>query len=329
MKNVFILGLLLLGLLPVSLAQNVEGSMDDRDRIAVMPVVPKQAEDLSATTEQNLISRLQRIATEEGLGATSQASRFMMVVNLDVISKNTTATAPPMVAMDLDLSLMLIDHETDVTFNTVAVSLKGVGRNDTKAIMQALRNLRSDHQDLRTFMAVGKRKIMEYYNAKCDFIIKRAQTLADNQKFEKALHELTTVPEVCRDCYFRAMDESSIIFDRYQDFLCDKNLQAARATWIANQNSQGANAVARYLAALQPNAACFDEAQNLVKEIRDKVRQDEVRDWDFKLKQWDDQVDLRKQAIEASRQVGIAFGEGQPDQVIDLSGTPYRRPIGL
>jgi hypothetical protein len=325
MQYFIALGLMALSLIGLSPAQNVEGSMDDRDRIAVTPVLPRQAENISATIEQNLFNRLQRVATLEGIGASSQSSRFLMVTDLDVITKDVTPTAPPMVSMQIDLSLTIMDFETSNTFSSVVVPLKGVGRTETKAMMQALKGLSSDNQDIRSFLAVGKRKILEYYNSQCDFIIERARTLAANQEFERSLHQLMSVPEVSRDCYFRALDESKVVFDQYQDFLCDQNLQKARAVWAANPNARGANAVAPYLADIQPSAACYEEAQGLVQQISSKVLQDEQRDWDFKMKVWDDQVDLREQEIEATRQIGVAYGSNQPNQVINLVGSPYRR----
>ncbi|MEM9986201.1 MAG: hypothetical protein AAF804_14005 [Bacteroidota bacterium] len=318
MKFNIILCVLLLGVCGSLSAQNTEWSMDDMGRIALTPILPVQAEGVSATTNQNLLNRLQRVATQEGLGAVSRDSRFLLVVNMDVIDKNVTATAPPMVAMNVDLSLLIVDYETKNTFSSAVVSLRGAGQNETKATMQALKGLRSNDPELRRFMADGKRKIIEWYNAQCDFIIKKAQTEASMQNFDQALYTLVTVPEVCKDCYFRAMDEATVIYDQYLDFLCERNLQAAKSTWIANPNMRGANAVIPYLSALQPDAACFDEAESLVDEIRQKVRQDEQRDWNFMLKQWDDGVSLESQRIEAMRQVGVAYGNNQPERVYQL-----------
>ncbi len=318
MKLNIILCVILLGAWSSLSAQNTEWSMDDMGRIALTPILPDQAEGVSATTNQNLLNRLQRVATQEGLGAVSRDSRFLLVVNMDVIDKNITATAPPMVAMNVDLSLLIVDYETKNTFSSAVVSLRGAGQNETKATMQALKGLRTNDPELRRFMADGKRKIIEWYNAQCDFIIKKAQTEAAMQNFDQALYTLVTVPEVCKDCYFRAMDEAAVIYDQYMDFLCERNLQAAKSTWIANPNMRGANAVIPYLSALQPDASCFDEAESLVDEIRQKVRQDEQRDWNFMLKQWDDGVSLQSQRIEAMRQVGVAYGNNQPERVYQL-----------
>lgn len=303
--------LLFLSWIPLA-AQNNEGEMDDRGRIPLTPIVSPQTESISGSATQNLLSKLQHAANENGLGATTANGRFLLVANVNIVTKDITSTAPPMVALNIDLDLVMVDYLTQQTFSSTSIPLKGVGQNETKAMIQALRALSDTNDKLQRCLTQGKTRIIEFYNTQCDFIIKEAQTLASMQQFEQAIAKLTSVPVVCKDCYFRAMNEAGTIFDQYQDFLCEKNFAAAKSVWIANPNSRGANAIIPYLANLLPNAACYEEAQTLVQEVRTKVRQDEQRDWDFMLKTWDDRVDLQRQRIDAYRQVGVAFGQNQP-----------------
>lgn len=300
-------------------AQNNESTMDDRARIPLTSVLMPQAEQLSGSAAQNLLSKLQRAANENGMGATAESERFLLVANVNVITKDITATAPPMVSMSIDLDLVIVDYLTKQTFSSVSIPLKGAGQNETKAIIQALRALNESNSDLQQCLAKGKTRIIEYYKTQCDFLIKEAQTLASMQQFEAAIAKLIGVPEVCKDCYFNSMDAAGEIFDQYQDFLCEQNLAKAKSIWIANPNSQGANAMAAYLSQLLPNAACYAEAEALIEEVRSKVLQDEQRNWDFRLKTWDDSIDLEEQRVEAFRSVGISYGENQPDTSLDLN----------
>ena len=48
----------------------------------------------------------------------------------------------------------------------------------------------------------------------------------------------------------------------------------------------------------------------LYKEIKGKV----LDDWKFEMKQYQDGVDIQKLQIDAARQVGIAYGNHQPNQ---------------
>ncbi len=48
----------------------------------------------------------------------------------------------------------------------------------------------------------------------------------------------------------------------------------------------------------------------LYREIKGKV----LEDWQFEMKQYQDGIDLEKLRIDAARQVGVAYGNNQPQQ---------------
>ena len=54
---------------------------------------------------------------------------------------------------------------------------------------------------------------------------------------------------------------------------------------------------------------------DLYKDIKAKMKDD----WNFEMREkYKDDIALRKQAIEAARAVGVAFGEGQQPQTTNL-----------
>ena len=57
-------------------------------------------------------------------------------------------------------------------------TVKGVGENTNKAYASALKNIKANDPNFSTFIQKGKTKIIEYYNSRCDFILKEANTLA-------------------------------------------------------------------------------------------------------------------------------------------------------
>lgn len=301
----------IMGAICMAAAQNQEGTLDDIGRIALTTLVPDQAENIPPAAAQNLNNKLQRLATQNGLGAVD-GSRFLMVAYLDVINKDVTATAPPMVSMNTDLTLMIVDYETQQTYSSTTVSLKGVGQNENKAIIQALRQVNSRNKTIQAFIDKGKSRIVQFYNAQCDFIIQKGLALADMQKFDEALYTLTSVPEVCKECYTKAMNASGTVYRKYLDFVCETEFAKAKSVWVANQNYAGANLAATSLAKVLPGASCYDEAQKLVEDIRYEINKDEDRNWDFMLQQWNDQVSLEQQRISAYRAVGVAYGQNQP-----------------
>jgi len=292
------------------LAQNDEGKSDDNARIVLNAFVSDQVEGLTASVKANLTNKLNQIASENGLSGSSWNPRFILTPNVVVLTKDITPTAPPMHAYTLELTLYVGDGIDGVKFANESVTLKGVGINETKAYTIALQGIKPTDPALQALVEKGKKRIIEYYNTRCDFIIKEAQMLESQNKFDEAIFRLTTVPEVCFDCYTRCMDAVGPIFQKLIDRDCQIRLAEARNRWAASPDASGANAVANLLALIEPNSACFAEAQTLASTVSQRMLQIDGREWDFKLRT---EIDLQSQRIEAARAVGVAYGENQPD----------------
>ena len=134
----------------------------------------------------------------------------------------------------------------------------------------------------------------------------KARSLAKQKDFEQALFLMQSIPSEC-DKYVQAVELGNEIYQMYVDYLCDINLAKARTAWAAEQNSYGASAAGEYLSQIYPEAKCYGEAMALYSEIKGKV----LDDWKFEMKMYQDGVDLERERINAWRDVGVAYGQGQ------------------
>lgn len=191
-------------------------------------------------------------------------------------------------------------------FATASLNAKGVGTNETKAYIDAVKHINANSKQFKELAETGKAKIIAYYEAQCDNIIKKAQSLAKQKNYEAALYELTVIPDVC-SCYDRALEATAEIYQQYIDYLCDVNLAKARTAWAAEQNADGAKKAGDYLANIYPDAKCYKEGMDLYREIKGKV----LDDWKFEMKIYQDGVDLERERIRAWRDVGVAYGNHQ------------------
>lgn len=92
-------------------------------------------------------------------------------------------------------------------------------------------------------------------------------------------------------------------------------LNRARAIWAAGQNDRSAVEACELLSNIDPDAACYGQAQSLMAEIKKQVRSD----IDFEMRQkYNDQVRLESDRIAAARAVGVAFGNGQKPTTTNL-----------
>ena len=258
MKKILLSLLMIIGYNAYS--QNTLGKSDDAARITLAAYVPQQIDKMPDAARSILANKLNQIVTQNGMGGAANNERFIITANVNVISKDLTATAPPMTALVLEVTLYIGDGFVGTKFSSTSISVKGVGESETKAYISALKGISPTNSNIQSFVGNGKSKIIEYYNSKCDFIIKEAQTLVSQNNFEEAIFKLTSVPEVCKDCYDKCMDAVGPIYQKQIDRECKSKLMEANTAWNAAQDSYGADTAGGILAQIDPNASCYKEA---------------------------------------------------------------------
>jgi hypothetical protein len=284
----------------LSIAQNSLGKTDDLGRIAIAAIVPTEA-GIPEGAGTMLKSKLQQITTQNGLGASEYNARFAIVPVVTIISKEITPTAPPMHALNMEITFYIVDAVSQNIFSQTSISLKGVDKTEEKAYIQGIKNVNVKHGQFRGFVEKGKEKILEYYNSQCDVFIKGAQALAGQKKYEEALFLLFSVPDVSRECFDKCMDISVDIYKQYADQKCNEHLQAAKAAWAGKELSK----VEENLGKITPDMACFPEAERLIADITAKVEAEGGTSWNYKMKKYDDSVEKEKMLIQAGKEVAI------------------------
>lgn len=299
MRAIVVVAYVLLYSITSLFAQNSEGKMDDKGRIALAAFVPEQADNIPSASRQKLATIMGQIATQNGLGAASESSRFCMVPMVNVVSKEITATAPPMHAMNIEVVLFIVDAQSQKIFSQTSIAVKGVGQTEDKAFMQALNGIKPKAGQFKGFVESGKTKIIEYYNSQCDAIIQAAKALAGQRKYEEALYILLSVPDVCRECYDKCLNYSIEIYTAYANYKCTECMAGAKAAYA----SMNVDKAAGYLSQITPDMECYPEAVALVEEIKQKQLADGANVWNFKMKQYDDQIEKDKMMINAGKEV--------------------------
>ncbi len=301
MKKLVIAAALLLAGSTFSFAQNSLGKSDDAERLAIAAVVPDGAGDIPEGAKSMLMNKMRQIATQNGLGASEFGTRFALVPAVSVLTKDITPTAPPQQVVTLEIIFYVVDAVGQTIFSQTSVQFKGVGQTEDKAYIMAIKNISPKMGQFKGLIEKGKEKIIEYYNSQCDVILKGAQALAAQRKYEEAIFNLIAVPDVCRECYDKSMNLSAEIYKQYEDYTCGKNLAAAKAAW-ANLDSDKA---AESLGLIDPEAKCYADAQQLADQIQKKLLED-GKVWDFKVKKYDDATSMEKQKLQNIHDIGVA-----------------------
>lgn len=293
----------------ITFAQEQIQTMDDAARIALSAYMDPSS-SIPNNAKKTLKDRMQKIITKNGMGS-AKNTRFIMTANVRELNLEKSETAPVIYIYNLEVNLYIGDGIDGTLFSSCSLEVKAAGDSKDKAYMAALKKIKASDPQYQIFINEGKKKIVDYYTAKCDFIITQAQTKAKNQDFDAAIAELMQVPDVCKECYDKCMAAAQPIYQEKINQEGAKLLAEARGVWSAGQDVAAAEAAAAILAQINPQSSAFAGAESLNAEMAKRVKELDKREWDFMLKQQQDEVDLEKASIKAIRDIGVAYGENQ------------------
>lgn len=291
-------------------------TQSDASRIVLNAAVIDKENKLPEEAKNQLIAKLNQVATENGVGGNALSARFVIAAKINVLSKDIIAGPPQMIAQNLEIAFFIGDAIDNSIFSNTSISLKGVGINENKSLISAIQNINPKNKQFVDLINSGKNKIIEYYAAQCDFIIKKAATLSNKQEYDAAIYELMQVPEVCKSCYEKCMDAVQPVYQKKIDWEAVQSLNEAKNIWNAAPNYKGAEDARILLNKIEPASSSYNEALALGETIRKKIEADEKRNWDFKMKKYADGVKLEQQRIEAARQMAIEYYRNQPQTII-------------
>lgn len=282
--------------------------------IHLMAIEANPDGEMPEAAGEYLFNRLCTAVTGDGISATGQYAQFFIAAKALPLYEQAVTGAPVKTALTLSLNLYIGDYWGEKVFDRMSLEIRGVGESRERAYLNAFRLLNKNNQQVANFLEKGKQRIIAYYDAEYNNIIREAQRESALRNYERALFLLGAVP-VCCNGYDAVADELVKTYHEYIDYNCDRLLMQARNAWAVHPDQRGAAEAARILNQLEPDAACYGDAMDLYREIKDKMKDD----WNFEMREkYKDSIELRKQTIEAARAVGVAFGEGQQPQTTNL-----------
>ena len=310
MKKVFLLFILCFLLCGnIISAQDAKPAMDDAARIALSTYMDYSSQ-IPNNARKVLKDKMQKIITKSGMGS-AKNTRFIMTANVRELNLEKSETAPVIYIYNLEVNLYIGDGIDGTLFSNYSVEVSAAGDTKEKAYLAALKKIKASDPAYQIFIDEGTKRIVDYYASKCDFIIAQAQTKAKNQDFDAALFDLMQVPDICKECYDKCMAAAQIVYQEKIDQEGAALLAEARNVWKAGQDVVAADNAAAILSKINPQSTAFPEADKLSTEIAKRIQELDKREWDFKLKKQQDEVDLEKASIKAIRDIGVAYGENQ------------------
>lgn len=297
----------------IALSNNLFAQIvNDIGKIALSVVMPENVEGLNTSQLSKLETKISQIVITSGLAASGYNNNFVVYPKFAIYETNVVEGGmQDITVITSELNLFIKQVDNNIMFSTTSKQLKGSGSSKELAITNAITKISSNDPDFKAFIETGKTKIIKYYETKCDDIIKKSDSFVQMQKFEEALGLLMTVPEEVSSCYNQIQVKSIAAYKAYQTQKCSVVIQKARTT-IASNDFVGA---LNLLAEIDPSATCFKEAQSIAKTAEAKVTAEEKKQWGFQMKQYNDEVSLEKQRINAIKDIVVSYYKSQHTNV--------------
>ncbi len=305
MKKI-IFGIIMSYLIPsVSVAQNCD--------IPIRVVCSPQAEDIPENALELLNSRLIAAISNDGIVASSYG-QFILTAKFNHITEDVVAGPPRQFAVHSFLTLYIGEVEGQQIYSSKTFELRGVGTSLQRAIVNSFRPINARNADFEQFVEVGRSKILTYFNNNYATILARANKAAVMKRFDEALYYACSIPE-CSTGYESASDVVMKIFQSYMDSDSELLFNKAYTAWVSSPNAEGARIASMYLSLVEPSSAVYSKSRQLADEIKNTVR----GDYEFDVREkYNDAVSIKKAYIDAARQIGVAYGNGQKETTTNL-----------
>jgi hypothetical protein len=283
-------------------------------QIQLTPFVTGTAQGLDKNIQEMVENRLRGIISANGMNSGVNTA-FVLAAKFNVIDKAIIPGPPKKVVTVLEFSLAIGNGKSNQCFGSCSFEIKGVGNTDQAAIISALKGVKTKNPKIAELVKTATERIVAYYEENGPKLISQANTLVTKQSYEEAIDILSQIPMECSH-YATAVQTMNTAFQKHIDETGQKIFMEAKAMWATSQEEVNATKIVSMLAQIDPNAACYAEANKLVQTIGNRIQKlkDEALAYERKMEQMamKNAADLEKARIKAARDVAVAYAENQP-----------------
>lgn len=306
--------LFVLLILAFNFSSNAQIQFDNFSRVVLNTYL---REDIAIPTEAKilLITKLNQITNANGIAGSQVNPRFIITASVSLGTKDIIPGPPQMIAQNLNITLFVGDAISNTMFSSIGLNVQGVGTNDNKAFIEAIKNINPKNKEISLFLEDGKKKIISYYSTQCNFIQKEALALTKQEKYDEAIYQLLLVPNVCDECYLKCLDVLTHVYQQKIDSECKQTLQEAKKSWLLSSNKETALTIAEKISSISPLALCINEAKVFIEQVQKEVNLNEKEKKNIELKIYQDKVELEKQRIAACEKIALEYIKSYPKTI--------------
>lgn len=283
--------------------------------IPIRIITSPQVENIPDGVLDMLNSKLAVAVSADGISDAVAYGQFFITAKFNHVTEDVVPGSPRQFAIHTSLTLLIGEIEGQRIYSSKTFDLRGVGTSTQRALINSLQAVNAENTNLKQFINAGRDKIIDYYNQNYSNILAKAKQAANMKKFDEALYYACSIPECCNG-YNEATDIIVHIFQSYIDHDSKVLYHKANHAWASSPNSEGARIASLYLSLIDPSSSVYSDSQQLATEIKKTIRGDYIFD---KQERYKDSVALKRAYIDAARQIGVAYGNGQKEATTNLN----------
>ena len=297
----------LLGIFCLSVAAQVDASL-----VSISAVQPDY-DNIPEEARANIENSMQRLLTGCGI-SNSNTDRFIMTARMDIIERGVNSAG--MIVQRMEITFIIGDVIDEKIYGTTTVNAMGIGETETKCCIKAFQTIKSNNEALVNLVNTSKDKILTYYTDHCHLVLQDADRMVGMQQYKEAIAILLGVPQACEACYTACQTKA---VDVYKHLINNEGkllIQEARSVWLVRRDYDCAEKALEILAKVNPNAPCQNEVNALIADINKQLRKIEASkaaaakaQWDFKVQQYEDEMELKRQKQEGWNALANRFGK--------------------
>ena len=311
------------------------------EAISINVFVPD--DNIPVEAKRILVTKLNQIVTNYGLADNGLTDRFFLTSEVLVSTKDIVPSNPPKVSQKLEIVLMIGDVVDNKLYGTFSVPVVGIGQNENKAFINAFQKIPVKSKGLESFLEDTKGKIVGYYQQNGSQIIDRAESLAATGQYEEALQLLFSIPDCCGDISKKENEIASRVYQLKVDRESAAIYKRAKTLWETTPSESTVSEVITLLEGVSPESASASDCEKLVARISNemqlmrarqqkaaeeqKAKNDEKEraEWEFKIRQYEDQLELQRQQMKDQSRIERARMETEKTVSGHIGGIDFNK----
>jgi len=200
---------------------------------------------------------------------------------------------------------MVVDMVSETIFTSYKTEFKGVGDSPEKAFISGIRNISYETPEFMDFLKKSENKILAYFEANCSSLLIEAEAEAGIRNYDNAFALLNSVPKESKSCFIDVQIKKTEYFQLSLNTKCNELLAKMKAELGKYNDASGAgfnSEAMSYYSMIDSKSECYKEAQEVYNNYTAKLDPVVKRDWEQKMVEYKDQIDLVKMEKEFKRE---------------------------